>query len=844
MSNAMRRVSLRNLAAHKVRLLLTLISVILGTAFIAGSFVFTATLSSSFNKIFKTAFQNVDTRVTAAKDYDPGVPTSLIATIQALPGVRAVQPEVTGQVVLVNAAGKRAASGGAPSEGGMWRSSTGQVSPPPTLDSGRAPAAPGEVAINASAARTNHIAVGDHVKVVLANAGVVPATVTGIYHTRTDTGGYVGVLFAEQQALQLFTDGSHVNALDVAALPGVSQQTLTDRITAALPSGIVAKTGAQARHDLQSMIQSAVSFVTYFLLAFGTIALVVGTFIIYNTFTMLVAQRLRELALLRAIGASRRQVRRSVLMEAAATGLLGSALGIVGGLGLAFGLKALLNALNTGLPNGALILTAPDAVIVLVVGTAATVLSAYAPARRAAKVPPVAAMREEFATQTATSLRRRTLIGTGLLVVGALVTTLGALGKSGGSSAALTGLGLLAMCVASLALSPLLARWFIEPLGRLVGRPFGTVGRLARTNAVRNPRRTAATAFALTLGLLIVSGIGVIGSTAKKSINHLFDTSVRADLILSSHGRQLPVPLPAAAAAKTVPGVASLTELHLLSASVDGQHAFGTGIDGPLAAVMDVKVHQGVSQPAAGTILISQKYATDHGWKLGSSHSISNPTYSPISLRVAGIYADDPLLGPWLVDGQVYRALTPSTQWSDIVALARVSAGADQAHVQSAVESAVNDFYIVDVLTRAQYKGQIASQIDGLVNFVYGLLLLAIIIAVLGIINTLALSVVERRREMGMLRAIGMLRKQVRRTVYLESALIAVFGAALGIVLGLAYGTLFAHDLKGQGLDRLSLPVAQSLAFLVLAALVGVLAAGWPAWRAARTKPLDAITSE
>ena len=429
----MRRVSLRNLLAHKVRLLLTLISVILGTAFIAGSFVFTDTLKHSFDKILATAYQGVDARVQPKKDYDVGVPTSLIPQIQAVPGVRAVQPEVSAPIVLVDSHGKKVQSGGAPSQGGAWSSSTGSVGPVPAMLSGHAPAAPGQVVLNEGAAKKAHLVTGDRAVVISPYKGVVPVTITGIYKTKTETGGYVGVFFTESQALQLFTDGTHVNAVDVAAAAGVSQQTLADRIAPLLPADLEVRTGKQARQDIQAQITTALSFVTYILVGFGVIGLVVGTFIIYNTFSMLVAQRLRELALLRAIGADRKQIRRSVLMEAAIIGVIGSVLGLAAGVGLAYGLSALLDALGTGLPSGGLVLTVSSVLIVLIVGTGVTMLSAYAPARRAGRVPPVAAMREEFASSSGHSLKRRTTIGSALLVVGAAFTVLGALSSSGGT---------------------------------------------------------------------------------------------------------------------------------------------------------------------------------------------------------------------------------------------------------------------------------------------------------------------------------------------------------------------------------------------------------------------------
>ena len=840
MANAMRRVSVRNLRAHKVRLLLTLISVVLGTAFVAGSFVFTDTLKGSFDKIFTTATKGIDAQVKPRHEYSAGVPIALADKVRAIDGVRAVQPEITVPAVLVNSAGKRVDPGGAPSQAGAWTTASDSLTTPPRFVSGHAPSGPDEVVVNQSAAKKGHLHTGDHAKVVLPNAGVQDVTVSGIYHSDTDTGGYIGVLFTEQRAVSLLTDGSHYTALDVAADSGLSQRQLADRVAAITPSTLEVKTGQQVRDDATQGVTAALSFVNYILFAFGVIGLIVGTFIIYNTFSMLIAQRLRELALLRAIGASRKQIRRSVVLEAAIIGLIGSLLGLAGGVGLAYGLHALLDALDLGLPSGGLVLAPRTVIVSVLLGTGVTLLSAYAPARRAAKTPPVAAMREEFASAGPASMRRRILIGLVCAVVGAAATVGGFASSSAGSSAALTGLGLVGVCAGMMLLSPVLARWIISPLGRLIGRPFGTVGRLSRTNAVRNPRRTAATAFALTLGLLLVSGIAVIGASMKSSINALFDNNVKADYILTTQ-IELNVPAPAAAAAAKVDGVQSLTELHDLDALVNGKRHRGTGVDGPLTPVFNIHMVQGSYSVSGNGMAVGQTAAKDNGWTLGKTLVLSRPGGGHVTEKVTGVYKDSELLGPYLVNGDAYRALVPRNEWADMVALVQATPGADMATLKRGLEAATNDYYVVDVNTRDEFKGQIAGQVNGLLGLLYGLLGLAIVIAILGIINTLALSVVERRREIGMLRAVGMQRKQVRRTVYLESALIAVFGAVLGLAIGLAYGSLFTHTLRDQGLDHLSVPFGQSALFLVLSALVGVLAALWPGIRAARTKPLEAI---
>lgn len=836
--SAMGKVARRNLAAHKVRLALTLISVLLGTAFVAGSFVFTDTLRHSFNTIFNTADAGVDTRVEPQHDYDPGVPFDVVNRIRAVPGAAVVEPVVTGPIVLVGPNGNKVQSNGAPSVGSNW--SDPSVDALPTFVSGHAPTTAHEVALNNGAADQHDVHTGDHVKVVVQSAQVVDATVSGIYRTPADTGGYVGVLFTRGEAVHLFSDGQHWSYVDVKAAPGVSEQTLTARVAQAMPNDLKVETGTKVRDAETADVASALSFVNYLLLGFGIVALLVGTFIIYNTFTMIIAQRQRELALLRAIGADRSQVRRSVVFEATVIGLLGSVLGIAGGIGLAEGLKALLDAFNLGLPSGGLVLSPRTVIVTVLLGTLVTVLAAYAPARRAGGIPPVAAMREEFATVAASNLRRRTALGIVVGVLGIGATVVAGTSDSAATSASMTGIALVAMCAAAMLTAPVLFRWVVVPLGRLVGAPFGTVGQLARTNAVRNPRRTAATAFALTLGLVLVAGIAVIGSSVKASLGKIVDDTVTADYIVSTSS-DISVPQPATAAVERVPGVGTTTKLYDLGVFINGKHQWGTGVDGPLASTVKVDLVAGRVDVTGHNLMVSQNKADKNGWQVGDTVRFSATGVAPVTEHIAGIYQVNQLLGPFLASGEVYRAVTPRADWASFAVLVDRAPGTSLDQLRAGLERATNPYYVVTVEDKDGFKGDIANQVNGLIGLLYGLLGLAIVIAILGIINTLALSVIERRREIGMLRAIGMQRGQVRRTVYLESLLIAVFGAVLGLVLGLSYGSLFTRSLDAAGLDRLSVPWGQALLFLVLAGIVGVLAALWPGIRAARTRPLSAI---
>lgn len=833
----MRKVSLRNLAAHKVRLALTVLSVVLGTAFVAGSFVFTDTLQKTFDSIFENTAQGVDVRVSMEDRDSAGVPVEDVEKIAAIDGVRAVAPAVSGQIVLVGSGGGAVQTGGAPSMGQSYLPPGQAISKPETFVDGAPPTATGQVALNVSAAERAGLSVGDSARVLAPARGMIDVTLSGIYRSEgSDTGGFIGALFTDEQARSLFTDGKHVEYVDAAAA-GLSQTELAQRVEQVFPD-LKVQTGDQVREETKAQIDSALSFINYFLLAFGAIALLVGTFIIYNTFSMIVAQRLRELALLRAIGASRAQVGRSVVTEALVVGLVGSVLGLLGGIGLAYGLRALLNTFDVGLPEGTLQVGPRTVIVALVVGVVVTTLSAYAPARRASKIPPVAAMREEFAS-TGDSLRVRTLVGAILGVIGVALLVFGSRG-TGGGAAGVVGIGAFALILAVLFGAPALSRPIVGALGAVLARPFGAVGRLARTNAVRNPRRTAATAFALTLGLMLVTVIGVFGSSAKASVNALVDVGISADYILTGPNA-IGVPRGAADAVRPLPDVQSATSLHGVRAKVDGEDEQGASFDGPIDGVLDYKIVEGTADLSGHNMLVSQTTAKDKGWTVGSTQTLTGPGGDEYRSTVAGVFEDNQLIGSWIVSDEAYRAIMPAENLPDFVVLVKARPGADLTTVRSELETATEKYVVVQVQDREEFKGTQGQQINTLLAILYGLLALAVVIAILGIINTLALSVVERRREIGMLRAVGMQRGQMRRTIYLESVLIAVYGAAVGVLLGIAFGWAFVSTLKDQGLDQITIPWGQVVGMLVGSGVVGVLAALWPANRAAKTRPLEAI---
>ncbi|AYF72661.1 ABC transporter permease [Nocardia yunnanensis] len=876
--NPMRKVALRNLAAHKVRLFLTVLSVVLGTAFVAGTYMFTDTLQRAFDDIFASQAKGVDVRVQPKEglsldnpyQQSVGIPYGDVDKIAAIDGVRAVAPASFGPVVLLKPDGKAVQVGGAPTQGTSYLPPDKAVGDPLTFLAGTPPDKPGDIAINQSGATRAGLHVGDHTKVLIPSKGTVDVTVTGIYDLSSNTGGYINLLFDAGQARELFTDGKHYAYVDVAAKPGVTANALRDSIAKAFPDDKV-QNGDQVRADLKAQLADRLKFLNYFLLAFGAIAVLVGTFIIYNTFSMLVTQRLRELALLRAVGASRRQVGWSVVSEAALIGLLGSVIGLVLGIGLAFGISAALKAFDVGLPAGTMQVQPRTVVIAIAIGVLVTMASAWAPARRAATTPPVEAMREASAPSTGarrlgapaqwlvSTLQRVKLaavagwaravlssrwlrpgIGVVLGAAGVVVAVIGAQG-SGGDAARTVGIGALALILAVLLVSPALSRPVLTVLGVLV-RPFGTTGKMARSNAIRNPNRTAATAFALTLGVLLVSAIAMLGASAKASIGDLVDKGVKADYMLAGPpGGIISVPLGATAAAQQVPQVQDVVAFHGIALKVDGKQVIGTVPEGPMNKVIDYTVQQGTDKLGDDDVMVSETFAADHHWKVGDSVNVDTIDFKKYKVNVVGVYKDTTLLGALVAPMNLYgKAVPPNYQSSFLVAVT-AQPGANLPAMRTALEKAVDPFAIVQVEDRNDFKGAQGKQIDTLLAVLYALLALAVIIAILGIVNTLALSVVERRREIGMLRAVGMQRPQVRRSIYLESMLIAIFGAVVGVVLGIGLGIGFLKTLAEYGIATIAVPWTQIVLMLFASGVVGILAALWPAVRAARTPPLAAI---
>ncbi|MFT3660866.1 MAG: FtsX-like permease family protein [Gordonia sp. (in: high G+C Gram-positive bacteria)] len=857
-STVMRKVSLRNLAAHKLRLLLSVFSVVLGTSFVAASVIFTATVQNSFNQIFDNIARGVDTQVTATEQQSPGVPVALVDKIRAARGelgIDRVQTNYTGMVSIAAEDGSALQTGGAPSIGsGYVPPDQAVVQDDTKYVEGHAPQAPGEVALNKSAAENGKLKVGAKTRVALSSGDMptLEVTLVGIYDMPSATGGFANVVFTQDQARELFSDGDFVQMVDLSAVAGVSDTQLRDRVNEFVntekrtdSSGreidpiYTVRTGDEVRQDQKDAMGEVVTVFRYVLLAFAAIGLIVGTFIIYNTFSMIVAQRNRELALLRAIGASRKNVSRSVLLEALVVGILGGGVG----LGLGIGIAALMQTLTAdgGIPQAGLTVGFPAILSAIFVGVVVTLLSAWIPAQRASGIPPVEAMRMSSAEPGAGSLKVRTLIGVGFAVVGVLAL-IGGIVASGVAALLLIALAAILLIVAVVLGGPALAGPVVGGMGRLLQVPFGTVGKLARTNAVRNPRRSAATAFALTIGLVLVVVIGTIGASFQTAVDRNIDQQLSADFVVS--GNNAPMSAAVGRAVARVPDAQTTVSFDVTMGKLDGldtplTSAFG----GPISDVMGIEMLEGAAEPAPDGILVSESVVATRGWKVGQKVDFSSTTGVTVPVTVSGVFKTNQALGDWLLGNEAFKKLLPSPMSRmTFLVLVKSKPGVSESAMRTRLEEAVKPFLTAQVQSKEQFRNSFAAVVDVVMNTLYALLSLALVIAVLGVVNTLALSVVERRREIGMLRAIGMSRAQLRRTIYLESSYIAVFGALLGVVVGLAIGLPLVRALRHWGFDAMTVPWDLIVITLVGSAVVGVIAAVWPAINAARTKPLEAIS--
>ena len=840
------RTALRNVLAHKARLLMTVLAVMLGVAFVSGTLVFTNTISEAYQKSSAKGFDQVDVAVTSQWDEDKGntlgkrhaLTQSLLDQSAKTPGAANAIGVVSGFTAIADKDGKLI-GGGFQSQGGNYY---GAEDPRYPLAEGKAPHGADQVAIDSQTAKRAGYEVGDTVRLSV-DGPVLKPVITGIFTTddgNVAAGGSLA-LYDTATAQKLFGKPGTYDEIDVKAAAGTSQTALKAALDKALPADRVETTTGKELADSQArLISSSMSGLKQGLLVFAGIALFVGTFIIANTFTMLVAQRTKELALLRAVGASRRQVTRSVLIEAFVVGLVAAVTGLVAGIGIGAGLRSLMGSLGATVPDGPLVITPGTVGAALAVGVLVTMLAAWLPGRRAAKIPPVAAMSSLHAKATTKSLVLRNTLGA-LFSGAGVAVILAATTMDGSDGQAPMGLGAVLLIVGVFILTPLLSRPLIAAAAPLM-RVFGISGKLARQNSVRNPRRTATTASALMIGLTLITGMTVMAGSLQKSIDKMATAAVKADYVVSmANGNELSPDVEKKLA--QVDGVTEVSPLRNAASRIDGETEYLTGVNGSaIGKLTDLKVDDGSFKVGGTQVVVDKDRAKSFGWRAGSTFTVHYEDGKAQRLTVAGVYEGNELISGIMLDT---ATLSPHLRdASDMQVMLKTSDGTSDA-TKDRLEKALGSNPAIKVQDKKDLSDSIAQMFTLMLNMLYGLLAMAVLVAVLGVINTLAMSVFERSQEIGMLRAIGLDRKGIKRMVRLESLVISLFGGVLGIGLGVFFGWA-AGELLGTTMStyELVLPWARMALFLLLAAKVGVLAALWPARRAARLYMLAAIKSE
>ncbi|MFJ8947387.1 ABC transporter permease [Streptomyces sp. NPDC102395] len=840
------RTALRNVSAHKARLLMTVLAVMLGVAFVSGTLVFTNTISEALQKSSAKGFDHVDVAVTPRVPEDQGnriskLPDLTDAALDRsahVPGAASAVGVVRGFTAIAGKDGKLA-GGGFQSEGGNYWGAKDARYP---LAEGRAPKGDGEVLIDSATAKRTGYEVGDTVRISV-NGPVLTPRITGVFTTddgNVAAGGSLA-LFDTATAQKLFGKPGAYHEIDVTAKPGVSQAALRAELDKALPKGVTeTATGTRLADEQAEMISRQMSGLKQTLLVFAGIALFVGTFIIANTFTMLVAQRTKELALMRAVGASRRQITRSVLIEAFVVGTAAAVTGLVAGIGIGAGLRSLISSLGAVVPAGPLVVSPSTVGTAFAVGVLVTMLAAWLPGRRAAKIPPVAAMSSVHTPATARSLVLRNTLGALFSAAGA-AAVLAATTMKGTDGQAPMSIGAVLLVIGVFILTPLLSRPLVAAAAPAL-RVFGVSGKLARQNAVRNPRRTAATASALMIGLTLITGMTVMAGSLQKSIDKMASAAIRADYVVSmANGNELSPDVEKKL--KDVDGVTATSPMRNGYARIDEGTEYLTGVDGrTFGELTDLKVEGGAFTVRGAQVVVDSVTAEAHGWKAGSGFTAHYEDGKSQRLTVAGVYEGNEMIQGIILDSSV---LSPHlSDPADMQVFVKTSGGATD-EAKDRLEKALGSNPAVKVRDKKDLSDEIAKMFTLILNMVYGLLAMAVIVAVIGVVNTLAMSVFERSQEIGMLRAIGLDRTGIKRMVRLESLVISLFGAVLGIGLGVFFGWA-AGELLGTRMAtyELVLPWGRIALFLVLAAAVGVLAALWPARRAARLNVLAAIKSD
>jgi putative ABC transport system permease protein len=833
------RAMFRGLIAHRARLAMTALAIALGVGFMSGSFVFTATLTHSLDSLISQAGMGTDVVVqhsSPAGGFGAGsgapqpIPASILTRVRSVPGVAAADGGTTGHAQLLSRSGQ--ALPGQFTIATSWPADAA-FQATYTRRAGRPPAGPSQVMIDRASARAGHFAVGDTIKVLI--SGQARAfTINGItgYGSADSIAGGSLAIFSPRTAQQLFGQAGSYDGIDVKASAGVSAQQLRDQVARILPPGITALTAASAAATQASQLNSQLSILTKFFLAFAGVALFVGAFVIWNTFSIMIGQRTRELALLRTLGAGRQQVFRSVLAEAAIVGTAATLAGVGLGVGMSKGLIVLLSGFGLSLPVTGLVVPPGQLALAAATGLVITLIAAVAPAYRATRVAPIQALRDAVPSRAVFSAQRLTA-GLAVTVVGAALVLAGLFT---GASLALTGAGALLFFTGITVLGPLAAR----PLAYVIGFPLtrlpGRTGVLARGNTMRNPKRTSATAAALMIGLALIVAAAVMVDSSRTMLDRQVAVASKTSFYVQATSADIGLTPHLAGVLAAQPGVRAVTEVRATDATVAG--AAHKNVDGvnpaAIGAFTDLGVKTGtVAALNAGALLVSQAAASGHGWRVGDEVRIQFGSFGISTLRIGGVFANVGPLSDYLVSNATFTADTGRRV--DSVDLLRAAPTA-----RGPIQRTLAGYPGAQLMDEAAFTKSRSAVLASLLNLITAMLVLAIIIALLGIVNTLALSVVERTRELGLLRAIGMRRGQLAQMVAAESVIIAVLGSALGLALGATLAEAFTRSQQAT----VSIPVTQIGAYVVATALAGVLAAIAPARRAARLNVLEAIAAE
>ena len=846
------RLALKGIMARKGRLLLTSLAVILGTSFLAGTYIFSDTLTKSFKDLFADVFEDTDAYVRSSvviegdfgSEERQRIPESLTADVAVVPGVKTAVPSVLGFARVIGKDGKPVGTeGNGPPNFGSSIVSEADGETFWKISDGRLPASGDEVALDTSTAEKGDYKVGDTVKVV-AQAGSREFTLVGVarYGDVSSPGGATFALFDLATAQEFVGKPGFIDAVVVTSDGSKSDAALADSIQAALPadSQTESLTGAEITKENQNAIEDGLSFFRIFLTVFSFIAMGVACFVIYNVFSITAAQRQRENALMRAIGAQRAQVTRAMLFESVVVGVVGSLLGLVAGVGVSTALKGFLGALGVEFPSTALQLLPRTVLLTMVLGTMVTVLSAIMPALRTGRVSPLAAMRESAVEHIGSSRKR--------ILSGAIVAAVGALGVTAslaGGSAILLGLGVFLIWVGVLILGPVLSLVAAKVIGAPIARAFKVTGKMAQGNAARNPKRTSRAAAPVLIGVALVTAVALLASTLKAQVREIFSEQFVGDYVVKTDdftgfGGLSP---DLADKLNDVPAVAAAAGIGVKLALIGGKGGTVTLVDpATVGEVFDLHLTSGsYADLSTSSMMVSDDKAKSDNLEIGDVLKIDLTGLGELPLKIIGTYSSDELAGGYVINRDLYADTSGS--YFDFSVFINLKSGVTDVQARAAIRPLVDQYGSGELQSRSEYIDDQASGINQLLALIYGLLALSILIAAVGIVITLLLSVYERRREIGLLRAVGMTRGQVRATVRWESVITSMLGAVLGVILGLVSGYLLVLSLRDEGITVFTVPVVSTIVILFVSFIVGVIAAVIPARRATKVDIIEAIAT-